>query len=450
WIIGKGLKLQSEPVLSVLKTEGIQVNDLTDFKAAVEARFNLWAKSKRVDYKGQDNLHALANSGYKTGFLGGDYLVILRVEEGELNVQVIDGQQVQSPIFDDAAHKEAEKKGNTIRNGIEKDSRGRHVAFYVRVEDKGSLFGKFERVAAYGENTGRKMAWMVYFDKHRIDHDRGIGALTSILEKIEKLDRYTEATVGSAEERAKMVLSIEHSADSTGENPLAEKMRIAMGRGTAEETKPDSYSASEQKAKDITRTTSKQVVNLPIGSKLVTPSSSGAEINFPEFWKAVFNCLAAAVDIPPEVALQMYNSNYSASRAAINGWQQLMDVSRDKFASDFYKPIFERWLELEVLKSKVNAPGYLSAIKKKNVFGLEAYAHCRFTGSNMPHIDPLKEVKAIREMLGSEMDGVSLISLEQAAEKLNSGDWLENYKKFTEEQKTIPKPNVTDKSKTGE
>lgn len=38
---------------------------------------------------------------------------------------------------------------------------------------------------------------------------------------------------------------------------------------------------------------------------------------------------------------------------------------------------------------------------------LEAYAQCRFTGKNMPHIDPLKEVKAISEaLLGNSISKV--------------------------------------------
>ena len=73
---------------------------------------------------------------------------------------------------------------------------------------------------------------------------------------------------------------------------------------------------------------------------------------------------------------------------------------------------------------------------------LEAYAQCRFTGKNMPHIDPLKEVKAIREaLLGN------LISREQATENLGYGSWEENFKKKLEEDKLIPEPKVeTDNS----
>ena len=214
--------------------------------------------------------------------------------------------------------------------------------------------------------------------------------------------------MAGAEERAKLAYFIEHNRDSNGENPLAEKMRRSLSGNN--DINPDGYSQGEEKVKDITRTTSKQAINLPIGAKISMPTAGTTEQQFPEFWRAVFNALAASMDIPPEVALQMYNSNYSASRAAINGWQHLLDVSRDNLSGDFYKPIYEFWLELEVLKSKVNAPGYLKAIQQKNWFALEAYSNARFTGSNMPHIDPKKEVDAIRKMLGTDLD-LSLIHI---------------------------------------
>ena len=78
---------------------------------------------------------------------------------------------------------------------------------------------------------------------------------------------------------------------------------------------------------------------------------------------------------------------------------------------------------------------------------VEAYTSCRFIGKNMPHIDPLKEIKAIREMLGSEQDGTTpLISHEQATEMLNQGDWNANYRKYLEEDKKIVKPEIRNKN----
>ena len=135
--------------------------------------------------------------------------------------------------------------------------------------------------------------------------------------------------------------------------------------------------------------------------------------------------------------MQMYNSNYSASRAAINSFGYVVDLGRDKFSEDFYKPIYKLFLEVEVLKNKVPANGFISALQNNDFMIIEAYSQCRFIGKNMPHIDPLKEVKAIKEMID-----LGIISREQATEDLNKGDWETNNEKIINENEIIFKPEI--------
>lgn len=431
WVVGSGLKIQVEPNEIVLKTEKVNVK-LGDFRTNTENRFRLFCESKRSDYAMQQNLHRLAKDAFRTSFLGGDCLVVLRVENAELNVQVIDGEQVQTPFLDKNKWVEqAEARGNVIKHGIERNKRGHHIAYYVKVESKDKFYGEFERVEAVGERTGRKMAWMIYGIKHRIDHVRGIPATTSILEKVEKLDRYTEATVGAAEERAKIPFFIEHGKDSTGENPFKKQMVVAMGKQDNAASETEGYHAGAKTAMTIAASTSKQVFNLPIGSKL-TALHSNVEIQYESFWNAVFTSIAASLDVPPEVALQAYKNNYSASRAAINGWEYIVKMYRKKVADDFYQPIYDLWLELEVLKNKIEAPQFIKLLSNQNHVAIQAYSKARFIGNNMPHIDPKKEIEAIMTVVEKK-----IVSMEQATEILNLGDWNENYKKIKEEQKII-------------
>ena len=441
WIVGTGLRLQAEPNLTVLETEGLKFKELNKFRDHTEARFSVYSKSKFSDYSGMDNLHLKAADAFKTAFLGGDCLIVLRVDEKlNLNAQVIDGQDISSPFFDSKIIKEIKDRGNTEENGIELSPSGEHVAFYVLVPDDKNILGKHERIQARGENTGRLMAWMIYGAKHRINHTRGIPMITQILEKVEKLDRYTEAVVGSAEERAKIVFAIEHNRDSDGENPMLDKARIAAGIGHNAAKETTGYDLGIKTAATIAATTSKQTFNMPIGAQLKALSSV-TELQFETFSKAVFSYICAAVDIPPEVAMQLYEQNYSSSRAAINGWAYIVDIYREKFSDKFYKPFYNLWLEIEVIKGKITAEGFMKALQEDNFMVTEAYSTAKFKGVNMPHIDPLKEVKAVREMLGKD-NIAPLISYEQAAEMLGAGDWKKNYEKFEQENEEIPDPVV--------
>ena len=438
YIIGSGLKLQSEPNVSVLKLEGIN-QDLTDFKKTIEARFNVYANSKNCSQNKMLDLHDLANDSFSTAFLGGDVLVVARVDKNaRLSLQVIDGEHIESPVFDQSMMDAVKKRKNFLKHGVEYDANGEHVGFFIKVQDPDQPFGKMQYIPAKGKKSNRVFAWMVYGSKQRPDQVRGIPVIASILEKVNKLDRYTEAAVGKAEEAANLMMAIKHNVDSTGENPFAKAISKKINANGDEEQKT-SYDLADGLANKINQTTSKTAVNLPVGAELVS-FSTDIESKFGEFYTAIFNSLCASVDLPPEVALQQYNSNYSASRAAIGAWQHIVEIERTKFSKNFYKRFYNLWLELEILNNKVEAPGFITALNTNDLMVIEAYSACRFIGKKMPHIDPLKEVKAARAILGDEVTPLS--SYENVVEDLNLGDFNANYEKYLEERsklKPLPK-----------
>lgn len=438
WVIGNGLKMQAQPSKKILELEKIKPN-LKEFVANVEAYLELYSSSTRSDYSGMDNLHLNASKAFETAFLGGDCLVILRVDDnGNVTSQIIDGQHVNNPITDDAQRTaQLKASGNVLINGIEVDKKGKHVAFWVRKQPLTNgvsipLMGfDYERIEAYGAESGCLMAWMVYGKKNRIDHHRGISVISQILETVTKIDRYTEATISTAEERAKLVWTVIHGKTSTGENPLVDGPRARIVGPAAD----SAYLQGQLAANQIALTEERKVYNMPVDSELKTVSSQ-QEINYGVFWTAIFDQLCAAMEVPPEVALQKYNSNYSASRAAINGWEYIVKVYRKRFAEKFYQPFYNLWLYVHVLKGKVDAEGYLDAKMKGNAEVVEAYSQAKFTGVNMPNIDPKKEAEAMRIMLG-EADQSPLITHEEAVEKLGNGDWESNVAKNAEENATL-------------
>lgn len=449
WVIGNGLQMQAEPYEKILKLEKVNTDNIEDFKANVEEYFAMYCNSNRADFSGMNNLHVNAAKTFKSGILGGDCLIVLRVDD-KYNVtsQVIAGEHLFTPLIDQALQQEITSRGTVILGGVEMDDKGKHIAFYVRkrqVDAKADLSNlEYERIDAYGKDTGLLMAWMYYGKKDRVDSPRGISTLAPILEKNKKLDRFTEATVKAAEERAKTVYTVVHGKTSTGENPFIDGPRAKNGIGT---NTPNYYLEGQVAANQIAISTEGDVFNLPPDSELKTVSSQG-EINYEPFWKAIFIQLCASVDMPPEVALQQYNSNYSASRAAINGWGYIVDIYRKGLAEKFYQPFYELWLYTHILKHKVDADGYLEAKRVGNMEVIEAYSAAKFTGVNMPHIDPLKEINAIRAALGEDYANVPLISLEQAAALNGNGDWESNAKKLAEEKKLLdeldimPEPEV--------
>jgi capsid protein len=421
WVVGSGLKLQSEPNQQVLKSEKITIKT-EDFNEVVEARFTVYAKSKTSDHSKMVNLHEKAKTAFINSIVGGDVLVILRFENNIVTTQLIDGEHVKSPNYSDSQILESEKRGNRIEHGVEISPSGEHIAFYVKEKDY-----SFKRIPAKSTETDLTVAFLVYGLKYRIDCIRGIPLISAVIESLSQMDRYKAATLGSAEERAKIVLSIEHEAFSTGESPLVHHMQRAFN---VDAVAPDI--SGDSVAKNVSATTNKQAFNLPVGAKLKALESK-SELHFKDFFTVNIDLICAALGIPPEVAMSKYDSNFSASRAALKDWEHTINVARAEFSYSFYQNIYNFWLETEILKNKVQAPGYLISKVEKNQVVLDAFRMSRWVGSNIPHVDPLKEVKAIREKLGAAGANIPLITVEQATEELGGGDSDQNLAQFAEE-----------------
>lgn len=440
WVVGSGLRLQAEPNTTVLEQEGIKIP--ADFQKNVEERFKIWQRSREVDHSKLLNLGRIAYEAHKHARIGGDVLIVLRVVKGRTTVQMIDGEHVITPFLDNRAIKEAERKGNIIRHGVEISETGEHVAYHVLGSDN-----KFYRVPRIGVRSGRLMAYLIYGNRYRVDECRGMPLISAVLETLKKLDRYKEATVGSAEERQKIAYAIEHGKNSDGENPLLAKLQQSRKLGTGEAPETKSEIDFEAAASKIATTTGKQAFNLPVDSQLKLLESKN-ELYFKEFYDTNFNSVCSSMMIPPEVARSMYNSNYSASRAAIKDWEYSLETSRDFFSGQFYDPYYNLWLDVEVLNGKIMGDGYIQATRDKNIMALEAYRNARWMGAKVPHIDPLKEVTAVRKKLGDE--STPLITFEQAVEELGLGDWTQIISKNSEErklsEKLIPKKQEPDPS----
>lgn len=419
WVVGAGLKLQAEPDDKIINAEGFNFNK-KEFTSVIESRFNLYGKNRICDYAKRRTLAGLAKIAKKHSILGGDVLCVLRTGKNGPNIQLIDGIDICTPWVSKYANKEG---GNEIIHGVEVNKSGRHIAYHVINKDGMS----WTRIPAVGERTRRLQAFLIYGNDYRVDDVRGLPLLSAIIEKIKKLDRYTEATVGGAEERAKIPIFVEHGVNSTGQNPMINNLKLAANAG--EENEPQGkYGTIEDTSKKVAMTTGKTLINTPIDSTLKSLDSK-QEVNFGDFMDKNFTYLAASLNIPVEIALMLFQNNFSSSRMAGKMWETLLDIQRSELTTDFYKPFYNIFLELEILKDKVKADGYFSALNNGDIVFVEAFQNCRFTGPKVPHVDPLKEVKAETEKLKE-----GLTTREKATEDLGGGDFAQNQERLKEEE----------------
>lgn len=440
WMVGSGLKLQSEPRELVLKSENIKI-DTQEFSELVEARFDCFKKSAVSDYSGMRNLNYLSRVAFKNALIGGDVLVVMRYD-GNVNIQLIDGSLVQSPTYGTDLYPQKLENGNRITNGIEIDLTGRHVRYFVKDKDL-----KIIPIEARSAATGQITAFMVYGLEYRLGNTRGLPLIAAVIETLKKLERYKEAVLGSAEERAKIVYTIEHKSQSDGGNPLTKQFAKAQRFDDSDQDLPTTLDGIEL-ARTVAASTNKQTFNLGIDQSLKSLDSKN-DLYFKDFFSVNIDLICAALEMPPNVAMSKYDSNYSASRAALKDWENTLTIGRQDYADQFYQRVYNFWLYTEIMfKGKITAPGYLQASLSGNQIVLDAYQNARFVGPPVPHIDPWKEAKAVREMLGPAGANMPLTTQEAATEALGNGNSKENTKQFILEKEASkdlePEPVIAD------
>lgn len=416
WVIGEGLVPQVKPDDEILRDKGVSIN-VQEFAQQVERNFKLFLNSRSSIFNEETNLSLKMREVMRNALVGGDTLVVMNVDESnDLSIRCYDGEHVYTPILG-REQSSARARGNKIIHGVEVDVNQKHVAYYI-YDGKDS-----KRIPAIDPVTGMRIAYLVYGRKLKYDHVRGVPLIMAILESVKKLDRYKEAMVSGSEERAKIAYQIVHRQGSTEENPLADNVRSALPLNRridgASRDPIDDGIKLEQK---VASTVGRSVFNMPLESELKALVSD-VEFSFKDFFSTNLLPLCAAVGIPVEVAMKKFENNFSSSRASLKMWEHTMKISRTDFSFHFNHLIYQMWLVLADIKGEINAPGLFQAIAMdKDRMLFEAYTKIKFNGPTVPHVDPMKEVKAEREKLGPLAKNVPLTTPQEAATTLGGGD----------------------------
>lgn len=431
WIVGRGLQLQSIISVDVLSSEGIKVTkeQVQAISDLTEARFGIYADSEMSSYSGMKCLNLDEGTCYKNVYNGGDILVILRYVNGQVKYELVDGQHVKSPQGGTDFSPQILDGGNRIMNGVEMDDKGTHIAYHLQ---DASL--EWKRVLCRNKTTGLLVAYLVGGLEYRLDYSRTLPLFSGLFEIVKSLDRYTSATLQSAEEQNKNAFQTESEINSVGQSPFQQNVSKSVNLGPRTGDIPVDLN-KKQMSDIVISTTNKQLIHNTPGTKITPINKNEAELYFKDFRGEFFEMICAAVNAPPNVIRGKYDTSFSSARASIKDWEHTLLVDRYKFSWQFRKPIYEFWLHMEVLNNKVSLPGYLNAHAKGNDMILASYRKAEWIGDNVPHIDPLKEVMAERLKLGTTGDAINLTTAESATRNVNGGDQRHNLQQYSRELK---------------
>lgn len=414
--INTGLHLETTPEELIL---GKQEDELSDWSEDVENRFKLWEKNAyKCDFNERLTFGSLQAEAYREALIAGDVLVMLQQDPRtrEPRVRIISGDRVQTPLnFRSTA-------SATVKHGVELDARGRHVAFWIIQDD-----GSYKRVPAYGEKSGRRIAWLVYGTDKRYDDVRGTPILALMIQGLKEIDRYRDATLRKAVINSMLAMYISKGEDKLGSRPM-----------TGGATKKGTETTVDNSGEPRHFRTSEMIPGLVLDELQHGEEPKPFQVNntvesFGDFEEAMVAAFAWANEIPPEILTLTFSSNYSASQAAISEFKLFLNPTRTRFGEEFCGPVYEDWLLSQVRLRKVIAVGLIEAFNdnaQDDIYG--AWVSSDWSGHVKPSLDPVKTTRSYTEQAEQ-----GFVTRDRAAREINGTKFSKNVKKLKRENEQL-------------
>lgn len=414
-VINTGLTLESFPDEEIL---GYPEDGLTEWSERVEARNHIWTQNARIcDYQERRTFQELQQDCKLEAMIEGDVLVIMRQHPLTKlpQIQLVQGSKIRTPFGQPLNLPD----GHRIVHGVQLDERGRHHGFWVCLDPDGL---KAEFIPAYGQRTGRRMAWLVYGTDKRMDEVRGEPLLSLVLQSLKDMDRYRDAALRKAVMNSVLAMWVEKTEDKPGTQPLT-------GGATRRDKVIDTQdSKGPRKLNFAGMLPGVAIETLQTGEKIQT-HGSGAEVQFGPFEESIVQAIAWANQIPPEILKLAFSNNYSASQAAINEFKMFLNKERTDFGHDFCQPVYVEWLISETLLGAIEAPGLLEAWRdpsKYDVFG--AWVDSDWSGAIKPSTDLVKQARGMKMIVA---EGWS--TNERASREITGTKFRKNIKRLKRE-----------------
>ena len=412
--INTGLTPEACPDESIIE---VPEDSLTDWSEEIENRFGLWGKNPQLcDFAKRATFGAIQRAARMEALVAGDVLVVLRQNPRTKlpTVQLVSGAQVRTPL----GGAEGLRKGHKVTHGVETNAAGVHVAFWVTQVD-----GSSKRLPAFGEKSGRRIAWLVYGCEKRLDEVRGTPLLSLVLQSLKEIDRYRDSTQRKAVINSILAMFIEKTDDKPSSLPVQggavrnDKVAVSDSDGTAR-----TFNIANQIPGVVFE-------ELQKGEKPVGFRSQGTEESFGIFESAVMQAIAWTNEVPPEILMLAFSNNYSASQAAINEFKIYLNKVWSDWGETFCTPIYVEVMISQVLQQKITAPGLLQAWRTPSEYDkFAAWISVDWYGSIKPSTDMLKQVKGSKLALEE-----GLTTRAREARGLTGTKFKKNVKKLAKE-----------------
>ncbi len=418
-VLGNGLKLESFIDKTLLK--GVSDKQISKIQDTIESYWKVWSRTpKMCDFYQKNSLAGIETMALRSIIGEGDGLLhVSIVRNGSRyypQVQWIDGTSVATP---------PEKYGqNKIVSGVEIDSKGRDVAYYVKESNGNDLNITYKRCPIKSKVRNINSFQLVKFNEIQQNMVRGRSMLIPVKDLLIQSGRYTESEVTKAIIQSYMTFFITQDKEVEEDNDGKSTLEDIIDGGSTDRQE------DEVVEEDRVMGLGPGVINqLKPGENAILPESKAPTAGFKEFMEMLLKLTGMAVNIPYEVLLKSFNSSYSASQASLQEAARGWEIFRDEFITKFMMPIYIAFVDCLVLQGIITCAGY-----EDDIYAKYAWLGSNWHGAATLNIDPVKNAKAAIMAINS-----NLTTREQESRKLYGNDWPSTINRLSKEKEIIDK-----------
>lgn len=391
------------------KTLGMTEEAAQEWQKSTLKEFELWAKTPMCDASRQNTFWEMQELAFRSMLVSGDVFALFGNKPNKRNpytmvLRLIEADRVSNPDSNGESEAANSDSGTRIVDGVEINTDGEvcryHIASYHPLADETQGEIEWIPIDAFGKETGLPNVLHI-MTVERPEQRRGIPFVAAMIEQIKQLDRYLSSELAASIVAAMLTVFITTDAPDDGDYAIGDgvsadekvtddSMKIEMGNGNVYELAPGKHVDSIGNAR--------------------TPSA------FDSYVQALVTFIGSSQEIPSEVLMHKYNSNYTAARAAALDFWKVVRRYRQRFTENFNQPIYEQFLAEAISLGRIEAPGFFDdpAIR-------EAWCGCLWIGTSQGHVQPVQEANAAKIRMES-----GLSTGEEEALQYNGSDYMEN------------------------
>lgn len=361
-VIGSGIGMQAQ-VYNTRDELNKRVND------DIESQWAEWCKADSCHTGGRMHFSALERTSMGQVFEAGEVFIRKHYQPFGMSkvpfaLEMIEAERVADEL---TAQNVKPGAGNDVRMGIEVDSFGRPVAYYIRKRhpNEYSLVGVstelVERVPA------NQIIHLAMLD--RWPQTRGEPWLHAVIATLQNMSGYTEAEITRARTQASIAGAIETPEDSASFGETQTDGSVVM------EVEPGVYK------------------RLNPGEKLTVGPTNSPNPGVESFMRYMLREFSAGAGPSYESISRDYSqSNYSSSRLALLDDRDLWRAFQAWFIQSLRVPVHHEWMQQAVLSRAIT-----TITVESYALSSDKFEAVRFRPRGWGWVDPTKEVEAFKE-----------------------------------------------------